>query len=89
MTEKSIKVVILDSQGQVYIYPNSWVDMDITLEELVDAIKAEQNLRGEYEIYVSANDLNQKLSGLRITPKNVTGIVILPAAMRKPKIRLR
>lgn len=89
MAEKSIKVVILDSQGQVYVYPNSWVDMDITLEELIEAIKAEQNLRGEYEIYVSANDLSQRLSNLRITPKNVTGIVILPANMRRPKIRLR
>ena len=89
MAEKSIKVVILDPKGQVYVYPNSWVDMDITLEELIEAIKEEQGLHGEYEIYVSANDLGQKLNRLRITPNKVTGIVVLPKAMRKQKLRLR
>ncbi len=88
MSEKSIKIVILDTQGQIYVYPNSWVDMDITLNDLVDAIKEERELRGEYEIYVSINNMNQKLSNLRIRAKDISGIVILPTSMRRPKVRL-
>ena len=88
MSEKTLKVVILDNQGQIYVFPNSFIEMDITLDELVDTIKTERGLTGDYQVFIHANDLAQSLSNLRIRAKDISGIVILPASMQQPKVRL-
>lgn len=88
MSEKALKVVILDHQGQLNVFPNSSIEIDITLDELVDTIKTNLGLNGNYHIYIHASDLSQPLSNLRIRIKDIGGIVMLPADLQKSKVRL-
>lgn len=87
--EKALKVVILDTQGQISVYANSLIEMDITLQEIIDTIKADRPLNGDYEIYICAKDLTQSLNNLRIPAKDIRAIAILPKEMEKRKLQLR
>lgn len=87
MGERHFKIVILEESGTASVFPNSTVETEATVAQIIQDVKALRELTGEYELYVKVEDTAQKIGDL---PEEITGIALLPADIKKkPAVELK